>query len=122
MERDTKQRMAIRHVFEKHPARALSPQELHAEAGVEHPSIGIATVYRNVKEMVADGELVPVQLPGMPDRYQRTCRRLPHVLIDETSGRVATFTVSMTPIVQLPDGSRPARIEIIAYGKVPDAE
>lgn len=69
MERDTKQRRAIRALFEK-ANRPLSPNEV-LELGKEEVSgLGIATVYRSLKSLVDEKWLVPVQLPGEPDRYE----------------------------------------------------
>lgn len=70
MERTTRQRTAIRAVFDAH-ARPLSPTELHELAKADVPTIGIATVYRTIKAMVDDGELQPVDVPGEPPRYER---------------------------------------------------
>ena len=39
------------------------------EASLEVPNLGIATVYRNIKTMVDQQELVPIELPGQPARY-----------------------------------------------------
>lgn len=71
MERTTRQRTAIRTVFEAHP-RPLSPTELLDLAKSDVPTIGIATIYRTIKAMVDDGELQPVDIPGEPPRYERT--------------------------------------------------
>jgi Fur family ferric uptake transcriptional regulator len=70
MERKTRQRDAIRQVFED-TARPLGPAEV-LEAGREHVrGLGIATVYRTINALVDTGWLVPVELPGEPPRYER---------------------------------------------------
>lgn len=69
MERDTSQRRAIRRIFEE-VGRPLSPQEVLEAAQSHAASLGIATVYRNLKALVEAGWLVPVGLPGEPDRYE----------------------------------------------------
>ena len=51
-------------------ARPLSPAELLKAAGKQVKSLSLATVYRNVKSMVEDGLIHPVQLPGEPPRYE----------------------------------------------------
>jgi Fur family ferric uptake transcriptional regulator len=71
MERKTRQRDAIRQVFETTP-RPLGPFEV-LEAGRAHVTgLGVATVYRTINAMVDDGWLVPVELPGDPPRYERS--------------------------------------------------
>ena len=75
MQRDTRQRHAIRRVFMS-VGRPLTPDEI-LEAGQQHvPSLGLATVYRNVKTLVADGWLTEVELPGSGVRYELSER--PH--------------------------------------------
>jgi len=67
MERNTRQRDAIRQVFVEMP-RPLGPNEV-LEAGRAHVSkLGIATVYRTINTLVDEGWLVPVELPGEPPR------------------------------------------------------
>lgn len=70
MERNTRQRSAIRQVFEEQ-GRPLSPTELLDLARRDVPSIGIATVYRTIKAMADDGEITSVDVPGEPPRYER---------------------------------------------------
>jgi Fur family transcriptional regulator, ferric uptake regulator len=69
MQRDTQQRRAIRKAFEDagHP---LSPQELLALAQEHVESLGIATVYRNLRTLQESGWLEAVELPGEPARYE----------------------------------------------------
>lgn len=71
MERNTRQRDAIRQVFEEQP-RPLGPIEV-LEYGRDHVSkLGIATVYRTINSLVDSGWLVPVELPGEPPRYEKS--------------------------------------------------
>lgn len=69
MERRTRQREAIRRALAV-ADRPLSPQEITDLARREVPALGIATVYRNLKALLAEGELRAVELPGKPDRYE----------------------------------------------------
>lgn len=75
MPRDTKQRRAIRRVF-LDAARPLTPEEVVEEGQRFASTLGIATVYRNVKRLAEDGWLTPVELPGAPVRYELADR--PH--------------------------------------------
>jgi Fur family ferric uptake transcriptional regulator len=67
--RNTRQRSAIRHAFER-AGRPLGPQECLDLARRSVPDLGIATVYRNIKLLVDDGWLRAVELPGRPDRFE----------------------------------------------------
>ena len=70
MERHTRQRKAIRAAIESCD-RPLSPAELYQEARLGLPRIGIATVYRAIRDLVDAGWLRPVEIPGAPARYER---------------------------------------------------
>lgn len=69
MYRETRQRRALRKALYAagHP---LSPNELLEAAGEDVPTLGIATVYRNLKMLQDEGWIVPVELPGEPPRYE----------------------------------------------------
>lgn len=69
MERNTRQRAAIRDAIAR-AQRPLLPQEVLDAAQREVPGLGIATVYRNLKALVEEGELQPVHLPGENVRYE----------------------------------------------------
>jgi Fur family ferric uptake transcriptional regulator len=69
MERDTRQRRAIRRVLGA-SGRPLSPQEVLGAAHRFAPGLGMATVYRNLKALLAEGEIVAVNLPGEAPRYE----------------------------------------------------
>ncbi len=87
MVRNTKQRDAIRQALVKE-GRPLSIAELLTLAHTRVSSLGIATVYRNLKALQAENEVVQVDLPGGPPRWEivpvehhhhflcRTCNRL----------------------------------------------
>jgi Fur family transcriptional regulator, ferric uptake regulator len=69
MERSTRQRTAIRQVIDA-AGRPLSPQEILAASQAAVPSLGIATVYRNIKALLDEGSIDAVTLPGEAPRYE----------------------------------------------------
>ena len=69
MQRDTQQRRAIRKVLAE-SGRPLAPDDVLQAGQVLVPSLGIATVYRSLKALVADGWLTEVELPGEVTRYE----------------------------------------------------
>src|SRR5712692_188096 len=87
MERDTRQRRAIRRVIEE-AGRPLSPQEVLKVAQGHAPSLGIATVYRTLKGLVAEGWLIQVELPGEPPRYETATKSHHHHFQCRTCGQV----------------------------------
>lgn len=68
--RHTRQRAAIEDVFET-THRPLGPNEVLELARESVKHLGIATVYRALNDLVAEGILKPVELPGQPPRYEK---------------------------------------------------
>ena len=116
MQRKTQQRAAIRKAFLE-ADRPLSPQEVLSAAQDEHPRLGMATVYRNIKTLCEEGWLHSVGLPGVPDRYETAgrehhhhfhCRACDGVFeVDSCPGDLETIT---------PAGFEVESHEIILYG------
>lgn len=81
MIRNTRQRKAILGVL-RSEARPLTVVEIHALAVKEAPRIGLRTVYRNIRELVEDGQMVCVAYPGQPPRYEVVgdTRARPHLI------------------------------------------
>ena len=77
MERNTRQRSAIRDAIAQ-AQRPLLPQEVLEAARTEVPGLGIATVYRNLKALVEEGELQVVNLPGENPRFEVVGHRHHH--------------------------------------------
>lgn len=69
MERSTRQRTAIRAVIDS-AGRPLSPQEVLDAAQSEVPGLSQATVYRNLKNLLDEGDIAVVALPGDSPRYE----------------------------------------------------
>lgn len=69
MERKTRQRSAVRDaLLEAH--RPLTPAEVLERAQRHVAGIGIATVYRAIKALLAEGTVVSVEISGTPPRYE----------------------------------------------------
>jgi Fur family ferric uptake transcriptional regulator len=86
-QRNTAQRRAIQDAFQRagHP---LGPLEVLAHARRHVPRLGIATVYRALKLLVAQRWLVPVALPGEPPRYEQAGKQHHHHFHCRQCGRV----------------------------------
>ncbi len=117
MERKTRQRDAIRQVFEDMP-RPLAPFEVLAAGRARVSGLGMATVYRTINALVDDGWLVPVELPGEAPRYERSgaahhhhfrCRDCTQVF--EIEGCPGNFAALAPPGFQL------EAHEIVLYGR-----
>jgi Fur family ferric uptake transcriptional regulator len=87
MERATRQRDAIKSIIQA-SRRPLSPREVLEGARTAVRALGLATVYRNLKLLVAEGTVQVITLPGESPRYEMkesghhhhfqctTCRRV----------------------------------------------
>lgn len=115
MERNTKQRDAIRQVFEEIP-RPLGAEVL--EAGRNRiAKLGIATVYRTINSLVESGWLVPVELPGEPPRYERSGSEHHHHFRCRTCTRVFEIHGCPGELRDLaPAGFRLESHEVVLYG------
>lgn len=69
MERDTRQRDAIKSAI-KMAKRPLLPGEVLEAAKAVVRALGIATVYRNLKLLVSEGTIQVITLPGESPRYE----------------------------------------------------
>lgn len=68
MKRLTKQRKAILACLQT-AKRPLSIEEILSEVSLEVPSFNLSTLYRNLKLMIQENEVQPLELPGKSSRY-----------------------------------------------------
>ena len=116
MARNTAQRQAIRTVLAE-TNRPLRPQELLEEAQREVPNLGLATVYRAINDMIHEGWLVTVELPGRPTLYERATKGHHHYFHCRKCDLV--YKTNQCPggeSVLIPDGFIPETHEVIIHG------
>jgi Fur family ferric uptake transcriptional regulator len=114
--RNTRQKQAIRTAFEE-ADRPLSPEEALAAAQRHYENLGIATVYRNIKAMLADGSLEPVSLPGEAMRYEIAGKAHHHHFHCHDCGKLYELEgCSTTVLPRLPRGFRVTGHEFLLYG------
>jgi Fur family ferric uptake transcriptional regulator len=73
MQRHTLQRQAVTDALE-HSGQVLSPSQILAWAQAEAPSLNLSTVYRQIKALQEEQQIVKVELPGQPPRFEALCR------------------------------------------------
>ena len=116
MERDTRQRRAIREALISED-RPLSPAELLEAAKERVPEIGQATVYRNIRTLGAEGLLDTVDLPGRPSRYELSGKEHHHHFVCrgcDSVYDVADCPGDLRPLT--PSGFRLEGHEVVLYG------
>ena len=69
MKRKTKQRDSIFRALEE-ADRPLSPKEILAYSKLQSSGIGIATIYRTIKEFLGASTIAEVNTPGSSVRYE----------------------------------------------------
>lgn len=120
MKRSTRQGEIILQVI-RSAGRPLTPLEIHKRATRKSPAIGIATTYRHLKSLGESQQVVGVDYPGQPPRYEwadgkdkvhfacRSCNKL--FALEDTTGNI--------PPAQAPDGFEVQGFEVMLYGNCP---
>ena len=119
MQRDTRQRRAVRTVFSE-SGRPLTPEEVLDGGQSLVPSLGIATVYRHIKALVEEEWLTTVELPGESPRYELSERPHHHHFVCRACDQA--FDIDACP--KDVEGMAPAGYvveehEVVLYGRCP---
>jgi Fur family transcriptional regulator, ferric uptake regulator len=114
--RKTRQRDAIRNAFLS-ADRPLDPTQVLELAVAEKGGLGIATVYRNIKMLVEEGWLIPVELPGAITHYEVAGKVHHHHFHCRGCGKVFELMACLPRVQELaPDGFRVTGHELLLYG------
>lgn len=119
MERQTRQREVICRVLEREH-RPLSPQEILGLAQGELPKLGLATVYRALRDLAAEGWLRTVELPGSGALYEVEHHHHHHHFQCRRCGRVFEVEGCKSLDDLVPQGFALEDHEIILYGRCRD--
>ncbi|MEI7464917.1 MAG: transcriptional repressor [Burkholderiales bacterium] len=83
MERHTRQRQAVVDALIR-SGQALSPQDLLEQAKAAVPTLNLSTVYRQIKGLQDAGQIVRVELPGQPPRFEMAANaKVPAAVVHE---------------------------------------
>jgi Fur family transcriptional regulator, ferric uptake regulator len=114
--RNTRQRRAIRDAFET-SGRPLAAEEVQKLASEGVSGLGIATVYRNIRTLVDEGWLVPVELPGENPRYELAGKGHHHHFHCRACGKVFELEGCVPTVAALaPKGFQVTDHEVVLYG------
>ena len=119
--RTTRQKVAILRALDA-AGRALTVAEIHEAARGSVPGLGVRTVYRQVRELVDGGQLLGVDYPGQPLRYERPSPGGHHAhLVCRGCGRLFDLPGEPGPVpFQAPPGYVIDGEEVIFYGWCPE--
>lgn len=114
--RNTRQRAAILGALTR-ADRPLGHGEILDLAKQVVPKLGIATVYRNVRALVAGGQIRAVPLPGSPDRYELAGKQHHHHFHCRSCDRVFELPSCVDDFSSVaPQGFRLEDHEVTLYG------
>jgi Fur family ferric uptake transcriptional regulator len=95
----------------------LTPSEICSLAQKKFPSLGIATVYRALKQFVQEGQVRVVEIPGIAPHYESTGRQHHHFFFCKQCKHLSNLLGCIRGINQLaPRGFTVDRHEIVLYG------
>ncbi len=120
MKRSTRQGEVVLSAI-RSAGRPLTPLEIHERSIREIPRLGIATTYRHLKKLCASHQVVGVDYPGQPPRYEwadgqdkvhfacRSCDKL--FALEDTTEDI--------PPAKAPEGFEVQGFEVMLYGLCP---
>jgi len=115
--RYSRQRNAVQAAL-SNAGRPLLAQEVLSYAQREIPGLGIATVYRNLKTLVQQGDVLQVVLPGDNPRYEIASLGHHHHFHCVACGQVYDVHACPRNLASLtPDGFVLQRHELTLYGR-----
>ena len=120
IERTTRQRTAIKDVIES-AKRPLSPQEILDAARDKVTGLGLATVYRNLKLLLAEGAVEAITLSGENPLYEAARSGHHHHFQCMNCRRVYDMEGCPGDLRRLaPRGFRVEHHEVTLYGRCSD--
>jgi Fur family ferric uptake transcriptional regulator len=112
----TKQKLVLGGVFER-AKRPLTASEICNEARKEIPSLGIATVYRAIKQSLTEGHIRALEIPGVAPHYESAGRHHHHFFLCKECKRLFELMGCVRGVRGLaPNGFRVQQHEIVLYG------
>jgi len=116
----TRQKQVLSRVIDE-AERPLTAQEIFARAQEELPGLGMATVYRSLKQFQADRQVRAVEIPGVTPHYESVSRHHHHFFLCQQCQRLFNLTGCVHGVDSLaPDAFVVRRHEIVLYGECAD--
>jgi Fur family transcriptional regulator, ferric uptake regulator len=96
----------------------LTAHEICKKARKEVRGLGIATVYRALRQLVDEGQTRHIEVPGAQPHYESAARNHHHFFLCEDCKRLFDLMGCLRGISNLlPEGFRMKRHEIVIYGE-----
>jgi len=116
----TQQKLTLTSLITK-AERPLTPAEICRAGRKEIPSLGIATVYRALKQLAEEGQVRLVEIPGVSPHYECTARQHHHFFFCQHCHSLFNLDGCLRGVSGLaPKGFSVKRHEIVLYGECAD--
>ena len=113
----TRQKLELAKIFHR-AQRPLTAQEVRRRAQRNLPSLGLATVYRALRQFVSDGQVRLIELPGVPPHYESAARHHHHFFLCQRCKQLFDLIGCVRGLTMLaPQGFRVQQHEIVLYGQ-----
>jgi Fur family transcriptional regulator, ferric uptake regulator len=113
----TRQKVILGELFET-SRRPLTAREICRQAKRRVPSLGLATVYRTLRQFVAEGLIRVVEIPGAPPHYESAALHHHHFFLCQACKQVFDLVGCVRGLTSLvPDGFSVQQHEIVLYGR-----
>lgn len=116
MSYQTRQRLILAELIAD-AERPLTPAEICQSAQKALPKIGIATVYRALRQFLKEGRVRAVDIPGIPPHYESAIRQHHHFFFCNHCHRLFRLLGCARGVLALaPKGFAVKSHEIVLYG------
>jgi Fur family ferric uptake transcriptional regulator len=113
----TRQKTAIWRIIEA-SQRPLTAHEICKRARKEVKGLGIATVYRALRQLVDEGQTRHIELPGAQPHYESAARHHHHFFLCQKCEKLFDLMGCLRGISNLlPEGYQMKGHEIVIYGE-----
>ena len=121
MPHKTQQRSSILEVLDE-IGRPVTPSELLDYSSVKSPGLGLATVYRALKQLVETGKVRKIKISGVPPHYEVLYEKHHHhfFVCEECQTMSVLAGCSGGFKRLLPAGSKMTSHEVVIYGECQD--
>lgn len=117
--RDTKQRNAIIDTLHQY-GQPMTAKHIRDMASDIVPSLGIATVYRNIRHLLESGEIEQIDVPGFTSYFSLPRTRPQLLLVCRETQRVQFVDnkqLNISSLRNIPDGFEADRLEVFLFGR-----
>lgn len=125
--RETRQRNAIIDALRQH-GNPMTAKQIRDAAAQSVPSLGIATVYRNIRHLLQENEIEQINVPGLTSYFSLPCKKPLTLAVCRKSEQVTLIdSDQLTPaalkgLASLPSSFEVEDIELFIFGQFSDAQ